>query len=166
MNHFARIVGGGLAALALLSACTKVGTGGGGGTEGRHAWTQAGVLRFAENADPKTLLVPLGTSAVTGDIASFIFSYAVRFDDKSQPVPDAVSEVPTVENGDVSKDGLTLKYKLRHNIKWHDGQPLTCDDMKFTWQLVMTSTATSIRPTATRISKTSTAAISTLRSCT
>jgi peptide/nickel transport system substrate-binding protein len=61
----------------------------------------------------------------------------VRYDDKGQPVPDAVTEVPTVANGDVSKDGLTLKYKLRHDIKWQDGQPLTCDDMKFTWQVVM-----------------------------
>lgn len=81
--------------------------------------------------------MPLGTSAVTGDIAAFIFSYAVKYDDKSRPIPDAVSEVPTVENGDVSKDGLTLKYKLRHNIKWHDGEPLTCEDLKFTWQLVI-----------------------------
>ena len=37
----------------------------------------------------------------------------------------------------MSKDGLTLKYKLRPNIRWQDGQPLTCNDMKFTWQVVM-----------------------------
>lgn len=67
----------------------------------------------------------------------FVYSYAVRYDDKAQPVPDAVAEVPTVENGDVSKDGHTLKYKLRHNMKWHDGQPVTCEDLKFTWQAVM-----------------------------
>ena len=122
--------------MAALSACTKVGT-----TQqssgGRQPWTQPGVLRFAESADPKTLNVPLGTSAVTGDLASFMFSYAVRYDEHARPVPDALMEVPTVQNGDVSRDGLTLKYKLRHNIKWHDGQPLRCDDLKFTWQVVM-----------------------------
>ena len=32
---------------------------------------------------------------------------------------------------------MTLKYKLRPNIKWQDGVPLTCDDLKFTWQVVM-----------------------------
>ena len=48
-----------------------------------------------------------------------------------------MSEIPTVANGDVSKDGLLLRYKLRHNIKWQDGQPLTCNDLKFTWQVVM-----------------------------
>ena len=123
-----------LAALA-LGGCTKVGTSATSGAS--HAWTQAGVLRFAESQSPQTLNPPLGTSAVTGDISGFLFSYAVRYDDEARPVPDAASEVPTVENGDVSKDGLTLRYKLRHNIKWHDGQQLTCDDMKFTWQVVM-----------------------------
>lgn len=67
----------------------------------------------------------------------FIFSWAVRYDSKSRPYPDAVSEIPTVANGDVSKDGLLLKYKLRHNIKWQDGPPLTCNDLRFTWQVVM-----------------------------
>ncbi|MDQ2872210.1 MAG: peptide ABC transporter substrate-binding protein [Candidatus Eremiobacteraeota bacterium] len=79
----------------------------------------------------------LGANAAAGDLSMFIYSYAVRFDDKGKPVPDALSEVPTPENGDVSKDGLTLKYKLRHNITWQDGAPLTCKDLSFTWQLVM-----------------------------
>ncbi len=55
----------------------------------------------------------------------------------AHPVPDALREIPTVANGDVSKDGLTLKYKLRPNIKWQDGPALTCEDLKFTWQVVM-----------------------------
>jgi peptide/nickel transport system substrate-binding protein len=124
-----------IAVAFVLTACTKQGGGQAGGTG--NSWTQPGVLRFAENQDIKTLNPVLGASATTGDLSMFIFSYAVRYNDKAQPVPDAVSEVPTVQNGDVSKDGLTLKYKLRHNITWQDGQPLTCDDMKFTWQVVV-----------------------------
>jgi len=107
------------------------------GAGGRNAWTQPGVFRYGENQEPSSLNPMLNASAVTGDLSMFVYSYAVRFNEKAQPIPDAVSEVPTVENGDVSKDGLTLKYKLRHNIKWHDGAQLTCDDLKFTWQAVM-----------------------------
>ena len=51
----------------------------------------------------------------------FIFSWTIRYDSNAHPVPDALREIPTVANGDVSKDGLTLKYKLRPNIKWQDG---------------------------------------------
>ena len=67
----------------------------------------------------------------------FIFSWAIRYDGNGRPVPDALREIPTIANGDVSKDGLRLTYKLRPNIKWQDGVPLTCDDLKFTWQVVM-----------------------------
>jgi peptide/nickel transport system substrate-binding protein len=67
----------------------------------------------------------------------FLFSYAVRYDDKGRPVPDALREIPTVENGDVSKDGLTLRYKLRPHMLWHDGAPVTCADLAFTWRVVM-----------------------------
>ena len=122
-------------AILAVSGCTKVSNGPGGA--GTHSWSQPGVFRFAENQDPRNLVPELGTSAVTGDLSMFIYSYAIRYDGKGNPVPDALSEVPTVENGDVSKDGLTLKYKLRHNIKWQDGQPLNCSDLKFTWQVIM-----------------------------
>lgn len=71
------------------------------------------------------------------DVSMFIFSYAIRYDGKGNPVPDALREVPSLTNGDVSKDGLTLKYKLRPNITWQDGKPLTCEDLKFTWRYVM-----------------------------
>lgn len=119
----------------MLAACTKQSAPGAGG--GANAWTRPGVFRFAENAEPSSLNPMLNASAVTGDLSMFIYSYAVRYNDKAQPVPDAVSEIPTVQNGDVTKDGLTLKYKLRPNLKWQDGKPVTCEDLKFTWQAVM-----------------------------
>lgn len=34
-----------------------------------------------------------------------------------------------------SSDGLTYTFKLRPNLKWSDGQPLTADDVIFTYQL-------------------------------
>jgi peptide/nickel transport system substrate-binding protein len=116
------------------AGCTKVSNSGGSAA---HPWTQPGVFRFSEATDPKGLNVILDSASPTLDLAMFIFSWAIRYDDKAQPVPDALSEVPTIANGDVSKDGLTLKYKLRPNLRWQDGAPLTCDDLKFTWQVVM-----------------------------
>jgi peptide/nickel transport system substrate-binding protein len=124
-----------LAAVA-LGGCTKV-SGPGGSASGTHPWTQPGVFRWSEHADPKNLNPALDSASPTLDLSMFIFSWAIRYDSKARPVPDALREVPTIANGDVSKDGLRLMYKLRPNIKWQDGFPLTCDDLKFTWQVVM-----------------------------
>ena len=123
-----------LACVGMINACSRVET-----TQQAHgnAWTKQGVLRFAEPADPKSLNPLLAGSSVTGDLAMFMFSYAIRYDDKAEPIPDALIEIPTIANGDVSKDGLTLKYKLRDNIKWHDGVPMTSKDLWFTWTCVM-----------------------------
>lgn len=133
-KEWSRIVLLGLAVAA--SSCSKV-SGVGAGGQGRNPWTQPGVLRFTESSDPKTLNVMLNSATPTLDISMFAFSWTIRYDANAHPVPDALREVPTIANGDVSKDGLTLKYKLRPNIKWQDGVPLTCNDMKFTWQAVM-----------------------------
>jgi peptide/nickel transport system substrate-binding protein len=125
-----------LALATSFAGCSKVSNGGAGET-GRHPWTQPGALRFSEGTDPKGLNPVLDAGSPTLSLAMFIYSWTVRYDSKSRPVPDALSELPTVANGDVSPDGLTLKYKLRHNIKWQDGQPLTCRDLEFTREVVM-----------------------------
>ena len=129
------LAAGALVALA-LSACTKVGDTG--------SQTQAAPAQHADRlvigtiADPKNLNPALASATPVLELSAFLYSYTVRYDEHSQPVPDAVSEVPTVANGDVAKDGLTIRYKLRHGIKWHDGKgDLTCADMRFTWHVMM-----------------------------
>jgi peptide/nickel transport system substrate-binding protein len=129
---------GAVLAVALATAfagCSKASSGGAAG--GTNHWTEPGVFRFSEASDPKNLNPVLDAATPTLDLSMFIYSWTVRYDSKAQPVPDAVREIPTIANGDVSKDGLTLKYKLRPNMKWQDGAPLTCNDLKFTWQVVM-----------------------------
>jgi len=120
-------------ATTAVAACTKVDTSG-GSSSALHPWTHPGRFVFAENQDGKSLNPMLATNAVVGDLSSYIYSYAIRYDERARPVPDALREVPTLENGDVSKDGLTLKYKLRKNIYFHDGVRLTCRDLAFSWK--------------------------------
>ncbi len=56
-------------------------------------------------------------------------------------LPDELSEIPTQANGGVSKDGLTVVLKLRHDLRWSDGQPLTADDFVY-WLEVLLDPAT------------------------
>ncbi|HEV2056151.1 MAG TPA: peptide-binding protein [Methylomirabilota bacterium] len=41
------------------------------------------------------------------------------------------------ESWQFSKDCLTLTFKLRKNVKWHDGKPFTADDVLFTYKAIM-----------------------------
>jgi peptide/nickel transport system substrate-binding protein len=49
-------------------------------------------------------------------------------------VPFLAAEVPTVENGGLAKDGMSVTWKLKQGVKWHDGQPFTADDCIFNWE--------------------------------
>ncbi|MCM8748162.1 peptide ABC transporter substrate-binding protein [Thermomicrobiaceae bacterium CFH 74404] len=46
--------------------------------------------------------------------------------------PVLAAEIPTLENGGISEDFLTITYKLRDGITWSDGQPFTAEDIVFT----------------------------------
>jgi peptide/nickel transport system substrate-binding protein len=51
--------------------------------------------------------------------------------------PDLALEVPTIQNGGVSEDGMTVSYNLGEGILWSDGTPFTCTDVQFTWEAVV-----------------------------
>ncbi len=135
-----RVLTAGALAALVLCACTKVGdtvassaNGGANGPTGPHPDR----LVMSEASDPKNLNPAFASASPVLELSAFLYSYTVVYDDHAKPVPDAVTELPTLENGDVSADGKTIKYKLRHGMKWHDGQEVTCKDMRFTWQVMM-----------------------------
>lgn len=66
------------------------------------------------------------------DASSLIIEPLAHYDEKGNIVPALAAEVPTVENGGVSKDLKSITWKLQSGIKWSDGSPLTSADVKFT----------------------------------
>jgi peptide/nickel transport system substrate-binding protein len=65
-----------------------------------------------------------------------VFSPLWGVDPKGNFIPQLAAEVPTVQNGGVSADGLNWKIKLRDNVVWHDGAPFTAEDVKFSLDLL------------------------------
>ncbi len=53
-------------------------------------------------------------------------------------VPALSTEVPTLDNGLISADGLTYTFPIREGVKFHDGTDLTADDVLFSWERAMT----------------------------
>jgi len=120
---------------ALAAACSKVSGPSGAGAE--HAWTKPGILRVAIQSEPKNLDTLLSSNTTDNMITRLIFDPLITADTKGNPVPVLATEVPTLENGGISKDGLTVTYHLHSGVTFTDGAPLTSKDVKFSWQAMM-----------------------------
>jgi peptide/nickel transport system substrate-binding protein len=48
--------------------------------------------------------------------------------------PVLAAEIPTTQNGGLSRDGKTIVWKLKKDVQWHDGKPFTADDVVFNWE--------------------------------
>ncbi|MEA2519774.1 MAG: peptide/nickel transport system substrate-binding protein, partial [Chloroflexota bacterium] len=73
-------------------------------------------------------------------VASAAWSTLVLHTPDDRYLPDLATGIPTLGNGvDVpgeAGDAMTVHWTLRPNLKWSDGEPLTCDDMKYAWEWV------------------------------
>jgi peptide/nickel transport system substrate-binding protein len=67
-----------------------------------------------------------GTNDTDMDLARLMYSSLLRFDEKQQLVTDLA------ERYEISEDKKTYTVILKQNIRWHDGEPLTADDVLFT----------------------------------
>ncbi len=85
----------------------------------------------------ETLNPLLSESSYETTVLNGVFSQLIRLTDSADLIPDLAVEVPTVENGGISEDGMVFTFHLRKDVKWHDGTPLTAEDVLFTWDIIM-----------------------------
>lgn len=91
-----------------------------------------GVLGAFTNANP---LYATGSVDVT--VSRLLFSSLMTYDEKNNLVGDLAESI------NVDDRGTTYTLKLKPNIKWHDGKPLTAADVAFTYQLIQNPDAQS-----------------------
>lgn len=108
-----------LLAAVCLAACRQ------DDAPGRHVPT---TLVVALNGEPGGMNPAVTTAASTHWVTDQIFSGLVGLDETLAPVPE-LAERWTVED-----DGRTYRFALRHGVRWHDGEPLTSADVKFTFE--------------------------------
>ena len=109
------------------------------GAAPRQPWTIPGTLRIAVGSEPNTLNPVLQTQIVESFIESFIFDGLVKAFADGSIEPRLATVVPTETNGGISRDGRTLTFHLRSDVKWHDGIPFTSADVAFTQSARMNS---------------------------
>src|SRR5678815_2063153 len=66
-------------------------------------------------------------------ITPFMVLYALH-DALVKPMPGNIMTPSLAESWTVSKDGLTYEFVIRKNARFHNGDPVTADDVKFTFE--------------------------------
>ena len=82
-----------------------------------------------------TLLNPhfaVGTKDQEG--SRIFYEPLAAWDHEGNLAPVLAAEVPDIENGGVAPDGMSVTWKLRNDVQWHDGRPFTADDVVFNWE--------------------------------
>jgi peptide/nickel transport system substrate-binding protein len=57
--------------------------------------------------------------------------------DDGAVIPSLSTEVPSVDNGLLSEDGLTYTFPLREGVVFSDGTDMTAEDVKYSWDRVV-----------------------------
>jgi peptide/nickel transport system substrate-binding protein len=105
-----------------------------------------GLLRLLWWQAPTIINPHLAQGTKDFDAANIALEALAYFDANDNLVPRLAEEIPTVENGGLDPEGRFVIWKLRKDVTWHDGQPFTADDVKFTYDFVANeaTTATTI----------------------
>jgi peptide/nickel transport system substrate-binding protein len=97
-------------------------------------------VTFDVAADPQSLN-PLfahpDAASVEEQLARLVFEPFIDLDPAGRPVPALLAEIPTRQNGDLSADGRTIVYRLRPNVRWSDGVPVSSKDVLFTLRAIL-----------------------------
>jgi peptide/nickel transport system substrate-binding protein len=126
--HLGSLLAGALLALAPLQAAVA------------QEVKNPGLLVHAADDEPTTL-DPAQVEPGEGGETIILQVYDRLLDfapDAPELVPSLATEVPSLENGLITEDGLTYTFPIREGVTFHDGTELTAEDVKYAWDRVMT----------------------------
>jgi peptide/nickel transport system substrate-binding protein len=102
------------------------------------AVAHADTVRVAIAQEPTTLNPLLEISDYENFVTRMVFDRLVTPDvGGKRLLPRLAAIVPTVGNGGISRDGKTIVYHLRHDVRWQDGVPFTSRDVAFSFAAVL-----------------------------
>src|SRR5260370_10717458 len=106
-----------------------------------HAAAEGKTIVLGFSQEPDTFVASEGGLYVTQEVDNLVYSQLVVIDDLMRPIPDLAVDVPTLDNGEAvvccngADQHLETTFHLRQDAKWSDGNPLTAEDILFSWKL-------------------------------
>ncbi|HWV24212.1 MAG TPA: ABC transporter substrate-binding protein, partial [Thermomicrobiales bacterium] len=146
-------VAGGLASVVANAVSAQDATPASGETDaiGRPAANTAdqergagGELRLISYQAATSLAAHGGQGSKDAYPGSLIMEPPLTYDDKGDIAPLLVEQAPTVDNGLLSEDLKTATLTFLPDLVWSDGEPVTANDLVFTWKWVTNPSNASI----------------------
>ena len=81
--------------------------------------------------EPPSLHPGQATDTTSGAVLNNTFEGLTRINQEGEP------EEAMAESIDVSDDGLTYTFKIRDDVEWSNGDPVTAEDFEFAWKWVL-----------------------------
>jgi peptide/nickel transport system substrate-binding protein len=102
---------------------------------------EGGTLVLGDWESPTNFSPLFNEEVPAAQVDALLYGGLVKLDNNLQPIADLVERVPTLQNGDVNWNraagSMDVSYRLRAGLRWSDGQPITADDVAFTWGLIV-----------------------------
>ena len=102
---------------------------------------EGGTLVVGDWESPTNFSPLFNEEVPAAQVDAMLYAGLVQLDANLEPVPDLAQRVPTLENGDVvwkrTAGTMDVSYTLRPGLRWSDGQPITADDVAFTWRTIV-----------------------------
>jgi peptide/nickel transport system substrate-binding protein len=95
------------------------------GLSPRDAYVSSGI------GDARILIPFLADDTSSGSICALVYNGLTKVDKDLDIVGDLA------ESWEISDGGLTITFRLKRNVLWHDGVPFTADDVKFTFDTIL-----------------------------
>ena len=92
---------------------------------------RGGTITVSLNPEPGSLVSAFSTDGNIQMISAKLHDGLLDYDQNLKPIPSLA------QSWSVAADGLSVTFKLRPNVKFHDGKPLTSEDVKFTLENIL-----------------------------
>ncbi|MBA2518968.1 MAG: hypothetical protein H0V24_04835 [Chloroflexia bacterium] len=102
--------------------------------------TPGGILRYGLSTDPSNFEPHISTGAASGALKVMVYAQLLTYDDDANLIGNLAEEFGWA-------DDTTYEVTLREGVTWHDGSPVTVDDVIFTFGRIMDpDTAATLAP--------------------
>src|SRR3954447_22839901 len=109
------------------------------------AQKSGGVLRMPASNSPASMSIHEESTRFAITPAMGVFNNLVLFDQHIAQNNFDTIRPELAESWAWNEEGTGLTFKLRQGVKWHDGKPLTANDVKCTWDMLQGKTAEKLR---------------------